>query len=275
MSSSNSIRQPEKTKIVPSSKEDLNDNELLKKELEDLKQKIQDLKTALHDAEEEEDDDKIDELEIEKKELRDRRAEIKNILGGGNSPTRKKKSRDSYKIAPHDERADKYNDAIRKLLLIDEENPEEDRLAQYVNEVNDNYTLRDVRYLRILHAENETLHNIQEIKIYGMGDPSVNVIENNAALKQKTEKISNILNVLSHYSETEKTAPLVAVAKAGNLEDIKLLIEEGGENVNQLGSGGNTPLIMAAWAGREKVVEYLLKCKDIDGTLNFLFTIFM
>ncbi|MDX1942608.1 MAG: ankyrin repeat domain-containing protein [Saprospiraceae bacterium] len=62
----------------------------------------------------------------------------------------------------------------------------------------------------------------------------------------------------------KKDTPLVAAASL-HADEVALLYIENGANIHHIGCHGGTPLHWAAWCGRDKVVERLLKEKlDIN-----------
>lgn len=73
--------------------------------------------------------------------------------------------------------------------------------------------------------------------------------------------------------------PLTIAAEKGNMEIIKMIVEDGKAVVNDPSSYGVTPLIAAAAAGNDKVVEYLIAqgadvtAKDDLGKTALIYTI--
>ena len=65
------------------------------------------------------------------------------------------------------------------------------------------------------------------------------------------------------YGET----PICQAARDGALEDVKYLVETAKEDVNQLASGGVSPLIMASWANKLDIVKYLVTIDEVDINL--------
>lgn len=75
-----------------------------------------------------------------------------------------------------------------------------------------------------------------------------------------TDRVRTLMyaNVNVNEKNYAGITPLTIAAEKGNMEIIKMLVEDGKAVVNDPSSYGVTPLIAAAAAGNDKVVEYLI-----------------
>ena len=61
-------------------------------------------------------------------------------------------------------------------------------------------------------------------------------------------------------------SPIHWAARAGRLENLKLLVEEAGVNPKQRNNGGLSPLHLAASSGHLGIVRYLIEERGMDPT---------
>ena len=68
--------------------------------------------------------------------------------------------------------------------------------------------------------------------------------------------------LLQKYAEGQPV--ICQAAREGNLDDVKFFVEVLKEDVNQVAVGGVSPLIMASWANKIEVVNYLVSLDEVD-----------
>ena len=61
-------------------------------------------------------------------------------------------------------------------------------------------------------------------------------------------------------------SPIHWAARAGRLENLKLLVEEAGVNPKQRNAEGGSPLDLAAYYGHLPLVQYLIEVRGMDPT---------
>ncbi len=105
--------------------------------------------------------------------------------------------------------------------------------------------------------EGDTLQNRDLAKTKFVYDTSlVRAIKSGDADRVRTLIYANVnVNERNYAGIT----PLTVAAEKGNLNIVKMLVEEGGAAVNLASSYGVTPLIAAAAAGQREVADYLIK----------------
>ena len=72
--------------------------------------------------------------------------------------------------------------------------------------------------------------------------------------------------LLQKYAEGQPV--ICQAAREGNLDDVKYFVEVVKEDVNQVAVGGVSPLIMASWANKIEVVNYLVSLDEVDVNMS-------